>query len=77
MRCKSFVDPNIENTMRVHHWKKMEFLADLLYIEHLTHLPITCFIANTYMHMASRISLVTSVGKDQGLHAYIVLKLVL
>ncbi|CAG8703464.1 12322_t:CDS:2, partial [Racocetra fulgida] len=45
------------------------------YIEHLTHLPVTCLIAGTYMHMASGISLVTSVGKVQSLHAHIVLKL--
>ncbi|CAG8596153.1 22448_t:CDS:2 [Racocetra persica] len=45
------------------------------YIEHLTHLPVTCLIVGTYMHMASGISLVTSVGKVQGLHAHIVLKL--
>ncbi|CAG8499656.1 3005_t:CDS:2 [Scutellospora calospora] len=45
------------------------------YIEHLTHLPVTSLIAGTYMHMASGISLVTSVEKVQGLHAHIVLKL--
>jgi hypothetical protein len=45
------------------------------YIEHLTHFPITCLIAGTYMHMASGISLVTSIGKAHGLHAHIVLKL--
>ncbi|GBB89088.1 hypothetical protein RclHR1_15760004 [Rhizophagus clarus] len=45
------------------------------YVEHFTHLSVTCLIAGTYMHMASRISLVTSVGKAEGLNAHIVLKL--
>ncbi|CAB4431593.1 unnamed protein product [Rhizophagus irregularis] len=45
------------------------------YIEHLTHLSVTCLIAGTYMHMASGISLVTSIGKVPGSHAHIVLKL--
>ncbi|CAB4404858.1 unnamed protein product [Rhizophagus irregularis] len=45
------------------------------YIDHLTHLPVTCLIASTYMHMASGISLVTSIGKIPGSHAHIVLKL--
>ncbi|CAG8724307.1 12869_t:CDS:2, partial [Acaulospora morrowiae] len=45
------------------------------YIEHLTHLPVTCLLAGTYMHMSSGISLVTSVGKNRGLKDHIVLKL--
>ncbi|CAG8562979.1 4984_t:CDS:1 [Acaulospora colombiana] len=45
------------------------------YVEHLTHLPVTCLLAGTYMHMSSGISLVTSVGKDRGLKDHIVLKL--
>ncbi|GBB97806.1 hypothetical protein RclHR1_30730001 [Rhizophagus clarus] len=45
------------------------------YIDHLTHLPVTCLIAGTQMHMASGISLDTSIGKVQGSHAHIVLKL--
>ncbi|CAG8767701.1 679_t:CDS:1, partial [Acaulospora morrowiae] len=45
------------------------------YIEHLTRLPVTCLIAGTYMHMASEISLVTSIGKVESLRAHIVLKL--
>ncbi|CAI2184958.1 17720_t:CDS:2 [Funneliformis geosporum] len=46
------------------------------YIAHLTHLPVKCIIAGTYMHMASGISLVTSIGKVQsGSQAHIVLKL--
>ncbi|CAG8766882.1 44448_t:CDS:2, partial [Gigaspora margarita] len=45
------------------------------YIEHLTHLPVTYLLAGTYMHMSSRISYVTSVGKDQSLKDHIVLKL--
>ncbi|CAB4432939.1 unnamed protein product [Rhizophagus irregularis] len=45
------------------------------YIENLTHYPVTCLVAGTYMHIASGISLVTSVGKTPGLHAHIVLKL--
>jgi len=55
-------------------WKKKWNLLQA-YIKHLTHLPVTCLISGTYMHMASGISLVTSVGKVQGLHAHIVLKL--
>ncbi|CAG8727538.1 12589_t:CDS:2, partial [Acaulospora morrowiae] len=45
------------------------------YIEHLTHLPVTCLLAGTYMHMSSGIFLVTSVGKIRGLKDHIVLKL--
>ncbi|GBB93936.1 hypothetical protein RclHR1_02260001 [Rhizophagus clarus] len=45
------------------------------YVEHLTILPVTCLIAGTYMHMASGISLVASVGKADSLNAHIVLKL--
>jgi len=44
------------------------------YIEHLTHHRVTCLLSGTYMHMASGISLVTSVGKEE-LHDHIVLKL--
>ncbi|CAG8777566.1 1882_t:CDS:1, partial [Acaulospora morrowiae] len=45
------------------------------YIAHLTQLPVTCLLAGTYMHMASGISLVTSVGKAPYLDAHIILKL--
>ncbi|CAG8485740.1 11980_t:CDS:1, partial [Acaulospora morrowiae] len=45
------------------------------YIVHLTQLPVTCLLVGTYMHMASGISLVTSVGKVSNLYAHIVLKL--
>ncbi|CAB5391819.1 unnamed protein product [Rhizophagus irregularis] len=45
------------------------------YVEHLTHRPVTCLIAGTYLHMATGIPLVASMGKTQSLHAHIVLKL--
>ncbi|GBB96505.1 hypothetical protein RclHR1_02770007 [Rhizophagus clarus] len=45
------------------------------YIAHLTKHPVTCLLAGTYMHMASGISLVTSVGKAPKMKAHIVLKL--
>ena len=45
------------------------------YVAHLLQFPVTCILAGTYMHMASGISLVTSVGKDSNLQTHIVLKL--
>ncbi|CAG8640318.1 11576_t:CDS:2, partial [Funneliformis caledonium] len=45
------------------------------YVAHLLKHPITCLLAGTYMHMASGISLITSVGKVPNLHTHIVLKL--
>ncbi|CAB4410769.1 unnamed protein product [Rhizophagus irregularis] len=45
------------------------------YVAHLIQHPVTCLLAGTYMHMASGISLVTSIGKFPRMHAHIVLKL--
>ncbi|CAB4410650.1 unnamed protein product [Rhizophagus irregularis] len=45
------------------------------YVAHLTQYPVTCLLAGTYMHMASGISLVTSIGKFPDMKAHIVLKL--
>jgi hypothetical protein len=45
------------------------------YIAHLTKHPVTCLLAGTYMHMASGLSLVTSVGKAPKRKAHIVLQL--
>uniref|UniRef100_U9U1L3 Crinkler effector protein N-terminal domain-containing protein n=1 Tax=Rhizophagus irregularis (strain DAOM 181602 / DAOM 197198 / MUCL 43194) TaxID=747089 RepID=U9U1L3_RHIID len=45
------------------------------YVEHLTHRPVTCLIAGTYLHMATGIPLVASMGKPQSLHAHIMLHL--
>ncbi|CAG8568829.1 810_t:CDS:2 [Funneliformis mosseae] len=45
------------------------------YVAHLLQFPVTCLLAGTYMHMASGISLITSVGKDPNLQTHIVLKL--
>ncbi|RGB24210.1 hypothetical protein C1646_676537 [Rhizophagus diaphanus] len=45
------------------------------YVAHLLQHPIKCLLSGTYMHMASGISLVTSVGKEPSLQTHIVLKL--
>ncbi|CAI2188342.1 16004_t:CDS:2 [Funneliformis geosporum] len=45
------------------------------YLAHLNQHPVTCLLAGTYMHMASGLSLVTSVGKDPKRKAHIVLQL--
>ncbi|CAG8705902.1 16658_t:CDS:2, partial [Funneliformis caledonium] len=45
------------------------------YVAHLLQHPIKSLLAGTYMHMASGISLLTSVGKVPNLHVHIVLKL--
>jgi hypothetical protein len=45
------------------------------YVAHLLQHPITCLLSGTYMHMASGVSLVTSVGKEPSLQTHILLKL--
>jgi hypothetical protein len=45
------------------------------YITHLTQYPITCLLAGTYIHMASEISHITTIGKISNIKAHIVLKL--
>ncbi|PKY38074.1 hypothetical protein RhiirA4_536974 [Rhizophagus irregularis] len=45
------------------------------YLAHLVQTPVTCLLAGTYMHMASGISLVTSIGKFPDTKVHIVLEL--
>ncbi|CAG8779649.1 6460_t:CDS:1, partial [Acaulospora morrowiae] len=68
--CRSEYGEYIGSSVKDKKWNLLQ-----AYIEHLTHLRVTCLLAGTYMHMSSGISLVTSVGKKRGLKDHIVLKL--